>query len=425
MSPAEAASLFRPDDTLVVGVAGAQPPELLHALADRDDWEDLTVFASLLTEPFQVFTRKGVRLRTGFQGAVERELQAAGHAVDFIPSDFRRFGPVSRSLSARIVATSGAKGVRPGEVSLSIHAGGLVEEFKRAAADPERLLIVEVNAQLPSTHGVPPDHTHSIPIEDIDVLIEVDRPPFTIATSVPNEVERRIADYALEYVESGATLQTGIGGVPDQVMGLLAAGDRGPFCIHTEMFTTGLMHLHEAGKVDDSNGLYGNFSVATFSAGTPELYDWLDNNPLVRFLPVELTNTPSIIAQHPKMISINGALTVDLGGQVAADTIGSRQFSGVGGHEDFTAGASMSEFGHSLICLPSTATVAGKSISRIASTFPPGTTVTSPRHQVDVIITEWGAAELAGKSVAERAEALIAIAHPDHRNELRANISFA
>ncbi|MEE3330412.1 MAG: acetyl-CoA hydrolase/transferase C-terminal domain-containing protein [Myxococcota bacterium] len=424
MSPLEAAALFRPDDTLVVGVAGAQPPALLHALGERDDWQDFTVFASLLIEPFAVFTRKGVRLRTGFQGGVERALRAAGHAVDFIPSDFRRFGPVARSLKPRIVATSAAAGLRPGEVSLAIHAGGLVSEFKNAAADPDRLLIVEVNAQLPSTHGLPPDHTHSIALDEIDVLIEVDRPPFTIATPEPSEVERRIADFALGYVETGATLQTGIGGVPDQVVSQLASSNRGPFGIHTEMFTTGLMQLHEAGKVDDSAGLYGPFSVATFSAGTPELYSWLDDNPLVRFLPVELTNTPNVIAQHSKMISINGALTVDLGGQIAADTIGSRQFSGVGGHEDFTAGASMSEHGHSLICLPSTANVEGKSISRIATSFPAGTTVTSPRHQVDVIITEWGAAELAGKTVSERADALIEIAHPDHRDELRVNNPF-
>lgn len=419
LTPDEAAARFRRRDSLAVGVATAQPPALLEALGRRDDWEDLLLFTSLLIAPFPIVTRRGVRVRSGFHGPAERAFEAAGYDVEFIPSDFRRFGPLARKLAPRVVAAAGARGLRPGEVSLSLHAGGLVDELRRAGRDPDRLLVVEVNAQLPSTHGVPPDHPHALPLDEIDIVIEVDRPPFTIPRSEPTEDERRIAEHALGYIEDGAVLQTGIGGVPDLVAQALASGSRGPFGIHTEMFTTGLMHLHEAGKIDDAKGLFGPFSIATFAAGTPELYAWLHDNPKVRFLPVELTNSPAVIARHERMISINGALTIDLAGQISADTIGARQFSGVGGHEDFTSGASMSEGGHSLVCLPSTATVGGELVSRIVAQLPAGATVTSPRHQADVVITEWGAAELAGKTVRERADALATIAHPDFRDALR------
>jgi len=165
------------------------------------------------------------------------------------------------------------------------------------------------------------------------------------------------------------------------------------------------------------------FSAVTFAAGTRELYDWLEGNEEVRFLPVELINEPGLIARNRQMISINGALSIDLAGQVAADTVNGRQYSGIGGHEDFVTGASFSEGGHSLVCLPSTATVKGpegeRVVSRIAGAFPAGAIVTTPRHQVDVVITEFGAAELSGRSMDERAEALAAIAHPDFRDALR------
>jgi acyl-CoA hydrolase len=165
-------------------------------------------------------------------------------------------------------------------------------------------------------------------------------------------------------------------------------------------------------------------SICTFAAGTRELYDWLDGQEAVRFLPVGVVNDPSLIARNRRMVSINGALSVDLAGQVAADTVAGRQYSGIGGHEDFVQGAAFAEGGHSLVCLPSTARVrvegAERSVSRICSSFRRGELVTTPRHQVDVVITEFGAAELAGATDDERAERLVAIAHPDFRDALRA-----
>jgi acyl-CoA hydrolase len=185
------------------------------------------------------------------------------------------------------------------------------------------------------------------------------------------------------------------------------------------MFTTGLMHLHRAGKVSNQRkGVFQGFSVATFALGTPELYAWLDGNPDVRFLPVDVVNAPHTIARNHNVISLNGALAVDLYGQVVADRIGGRQFSGIGGHEDFVAQSGFELEDRSLICLPSTATSGGAVVSRVMATLPPGTTVTTPRHQVDVVITEYGIAELQGHTVHQRGEALAAVAHPDFRDQL-------
>jgi acyl-CoA hydrolase len=172
--------------------------------------------------------------------------------------------------------------------------------------------------------------------------------------------------------------------------------------------------------VSNRKGIHDGVSIATFAMGSRALYDWLDGNEAVRFLPVGEVNDPSLIARNRRLISINGALSVDLVGQVVADRIGTREHSGIGGHEDFVTGAAFSEGGRSLICLPSTATTKNGIISRIVSAFPLGTCITTPRHQVDVVVTEFGAAELAGKTAAARVAALATIAHPAVRDALRA-----
>ena len=217
----------------------------------------------------------------------------------------------------------------------------------------------------------------------------------------------------------GATLQTGIGGIPNTIAALLAERPGGGYGIHSEMFTTGLMRLCKAGKVtNDHKGEFDGFAVTTFAAGTQELYDWLDGNPDVRFLPVDIVNSPENISRNREMVTINGAMSIDLAGQVIADTRRGEQFSGIGGHEDFIAGAGLELSDRSLICLPSTATVDGELVSRITPVLEPGGIVTTPRHQLDVVITEFGVAEVLGKTVRERAEALAGIAHPDFRDEL-------
>nr|MBP9052921.1 4-hydroxybutyrate CoA-transferase [Ilumatobacteraceae bacterium] len=187
------------------------------------------------------------------------------------------------------------------------------------------------------------------------------------------------------------------------------------------MFTTGLMQLHQAGKVTNRKGSqFDGFSITTFAAGVPELYTWLHENEEVRFLPVKVVNSPELIAQNRDMVTINGALSVDLAGQVVADTINGTQFSGIGGHEDFVSGPGLSAEGRSLICVPSSTIVNGQVVSRVVPKLPSGSVVSTPRHQVDVIVTEYGAAELQGRTIRERALALAAIGHPDVRDDLLA-----
>ena len=279
-----------------------------------------------------------------------------------------------------------------------------------------------MSEHFPRTFGVLPEYGHRIHVDQIDALITTDREPLNLADTVPTEAELAIAQIAVSFIHSGSTLQTGIGGIPNQIALTLAASDMGDFGIHSEMFTTGLMRLHQAGKVTNSKGSeFDGFSPTTFAAGIPELYSWLHNNEAVRFLPVKIVNSPERIARNRNMVTINGALAVDLAGQVVADTIGGMQFSGVGGHEDFISGPGLDSTDRSLICLPSTSTVNGQLTSRILGALPAGSVVSTPRHQVDVIITEFGIAELEGRTIRERARAMASIAHPQFRDELLAN----
>ncbi len=414
-----AAAMFEPVDRLGIPLGPGQPSSLLHALGKRKDWVDLSVFGALLVDLFPLFAHQGVSLRSGFFGPAERALRAAGHRVEFVPADFRRFQEIARRFESRVVATAAAPLDQNGRFSLSLHAGATVSELKQAGRDPSRLLIVETSPAYPRTLGIQPDHPHSLSLEEIDVWIESDATPIELPDPAGGEIETSIASHIEAYIEPGSTLQTGIGAVPNAVVELLANGEGGDYGVHSEMFTTGLMHLHEAGKISNRKGIFDGMSITTFAMGSRALYDWLDGGDAVRFLPVGIVNDPAIIARNRKMISINGALSVDLFGQVSADSIAGVQHSGIGGHEDFLAGAGLVAEGRSLICLPSMARVGQENRSRIVAQLEAGSLVTSPRHQVDVVVSEYGAAELAGRTVGERARALAEIAHPDVRDELR------
>src|SRR6266481_723626 len=200
----------------------------------------------------------------------------------------------------------------------------------------------------------------------------------------------------------------------------LAERPAGGFGIHTEMIADGVMRLHEAGKVTNRKPLYDGFTVATFALGSEKLYRWLDGNPSVRILPVTDVNESSVLQQLPRLTSINGALSIDLAGQVAADSVGGRQYSGTGGHESFVSGAAAAPEGRSFLCLKSTAKVGGQRVSTIVRAFGEGTRVTTPRHHVQWVVTEYGAVDLSVLSDTERPQALIALAHPDFRASLLA-----
>jgi acyl-CoA hydrolase len=208
--------------------------------------------------------------------------------------------------------------------------------------------------------------------------------------------------------------------VPSAIVGRLAEGEGGDYGVHSEMFTNGLMRLHESGKVTNRKGRFDGVSIVTFAAGSEELYSWLDGNDEVAFLPVEVVNSPDLIARNRSMVTINGALGIDVHGQVVADAIAGVQYSGIGGHEDFISGAALELEDRSLICLPSTQGSCEGLSSRIVPGFGAGAVITTPRHQVDVVVTEHGAAELQGLTVHQRGMALAEIAHPDFRDELRA-----
>jgi len=415
----EAAALVRPIDSFAVPLGPGQPAGLLHALSARDDFEELRVFGALLMGLYPLFAKPGVCLLTGFLGPAERALRAAGHDVRFVPGDFRRFAGMVEDLAPRVMATAVAPAGPDGRYSLSLHAGATVEALRRCGRDPDRVLIAELNPGLPRTLGLPPEHLHSLAPDEIDVLIRSDLPVPTLPDAAPSEVERAIAAHAQAFVPDRATLQTGIGGVPSAVASLLASGDGSEYGVHSEMLTDGLMRLHHAGKVTNQHkGVYDGVSVCTFALGTQELHEWLADNEQVRFLPVDIVNDPSIIARHRRMVSINGALTIDLAGQVVADTIAGRQYSGIGGHEDFVGGASLERDDRSLVCMAATAKLGDRVVSRIQATLPRGSIVTTPRHQLDLVVTEYGAAELRGRTDEERAQALAGIAHPDLREKL-------
>ena len=419
VSPQEAAALLEAADTLGIPLGTGQPPAFMAALGERDDWTDLRIYGALLLAWSEAFKHPHVHYLSGFFGPVERALRDEGANISFAPADFRRFEPLLEQQAPRVMATVAAPPDGAGWCSLSLHAGGTLRELVRAGADPERLLVVETSPRFPRTLGLAPEYPHAIHVDTIDVLVESDAEPFVLPEPEPGEIDAAIAVHARRFIADGSTLQTGIGTIPSAIVGRLAEGEGGDYGVHSEMFTNGLMRLHESGKVTNRKGQFDGVSVATFAGGSAELYGWLEDNRDVAFLPVEVVNSPDLIGRNRMMVTINAAMAVDIHGQVVADTIAGSQYSGIGGHEDFIAGPALSLSDRALLCLPSTVEIGGEVRSRIVPWFGRGAVITTPRHQVDVIVTEYGAAELQGLTVHQRGMALAQIAHPDFRDELR------
>jgi acyl-CoA hydrolase len=289
---------------------------------------------------------------------------------------------------------------------------GTSVEAMHAAIRAAGTVIVQFNRRMPRTLG-----ESFIHVDEIDLAVEVDVPPYERPSEPIGEVERRIGEHVAELVPDGATLQLGIGAIPAATA--LALRGHHDLGIHTEMFTDAVVGLAEAGVITGARKERNRGKiVAAFVMGTARLYDFVNDNPMVEMRSVDFTNDTHVIRSFRTMTAINSAIEVDLSGQVVADSIGSRIYSGVGGQMDFVRGAALAPEGRAIIALPSTA--AGGSVSRISPVLTPGAGVVTTRAHVRTVVTEWGIAELFGRSLRERAAALIAIAHPDQRDWLSA-----
>lgn len=286
---------------------------------------------------------------------------------------------------------------------------GVSVDCSRAAVQTAKRVIAQVNPNMPRTHG-----DSMIHVNEIDDFIEVDDPLPEIPRPQLGKVEKAIGRYCAELIEDGATLQMGIGAIPDAV--LSALGNHRDLGIHTEMFSDGAIDLVESGVI---NGVrkrtHPGKVVATFVMGSRRVYDFIHDNPQIAMLDVAYTNDTAVIRRNPRVTAINSAIEVDFTGQVCADSIGTRQYSGVGGQMDFIRGAALSERGKPIIALPA-ATRKGE--SRIVAHLKPGAGVVSTRAHVHYVVTEYGVANLYGKNLRQRARAMIDIAHPDNREEL-------
>lgn len=418
LTPEEAAARVGRRDTLGLPLGPGQPPAFLRALGERDDWEELRVAGALLAVGTALFSHPNVHYLSGFFGPLERALRDSGANISFAAADFRRLAPLLEAAKPAVMATVAAPPDAEGWCSLSLHAGGTFDELLRAGEDPARTLVVEVSERFPRTYGHG-GYRHALHVDRVDLLVSSGDSPLALPEISPGPIHSAIAEHARRFIPPGATVQTGIGAIPSAIVAGLADGEGGGYGVHSEMFTDGLMRLHESGKVtNDAKGQYDGVSVVTFAMGSEALYRWLDGRDDVAFLPVSEVNSPDVIAGNAGMVTINGALAIDIHGQVVADTINGDQYSGIGGAEDFISGPGLSLAQRSLLCLPSTARIAGETRSRIVPWFDAGTVITTPRHQVDVVVTEYGAAELEAKTVHQRGEALAAVAHPDYREEL-------
>jgi GNAT superfamily N-acetyltransferase/acyl CoA:acetate/3-ketoacid CoA transferase beta subunit len=287
---------------------------------------------------------------------------------------------------------------------------GISVDIVKRAAENASLVIAEVNPRMPRTLGA-----SSISIYDIDILVPVDTPLIEVSPVTPSEENRKIGEYIAALIEDDSTVEFGIGAIPQSVVPFLKGKKN--LGIHTEMFTDAIIDLVESGTINGSRkNVDRGKIVASFCMGTRKLYDYIDNNPAFSFHPTEYVNDPFVIGNQHKQVAINVALEIDLTGQVCADSLGTNFYSGIGGQVDFNRGAARSPGGKAIIALPSTAK--NGTISRIKTQLSPGAGVVTTRGDVHYVVTEYGVAYLHGKSVQERAIALISIAHPKFRAEL-------
>lgn len=406
----EALSLIKTGDRIFIHSACGEPQYLVRGLVEKADHlsdnEILHVYTLGVAPYAEPIYSERFRLNTFFVGINTREAVAEGRAD---------YTPIFLSELPKLIA----RGAVPIDVALiqvtppdehGFCSLGVSVEITKTAAEKAKLVIAQVNRHMPRVLG-----DSFIHISKIDAVVEHDEPILEFPRPEQDIISERIARYVADLVEDESTLQIGIGSIPDAVLDALR--DKKDLGIHTELLTEGVVDLVEEGVITCAKKTINRGKIiASFAMGTKRLYDFMDNNPMVEFYESDYVNNPLVISQHRKMVAINQALEVDLTGQVCADSLGYRFYSGLGGQADFVRGAMLSERGKSITVIPSTARE--ENVSRIRALLSEGAGVVLTRGDVDYVVTEYGVACLRGKTIRERALSLISIAHPKFRNEL-------
>jgi 4-hydroxybutyrate CoA-transferase len=386
------------------------PQKVLAALVDyAPNLEDVEICQALTVGPADYVKPEmegHLRVNTMFISGNIRKAVQEGRA-DFTPVLLSEFPKLfkNKNLPVNVALIHVSPPDEHGFCSFGIEVG-----LTKSVAESADIIIAEVNQQMPRTLG-----DSFIHVSKLNFIVPVDYtlPELPMGEEGTSDVTQKIAYHVASLIPDGATMQLGIGAIPDAVLKhLFEKKDLG---IHTEMFSDGVIDLVDAGVLTNSRKtLHPGKIIAGFLLGTKKLYEWVDDNPLIELHPTEYVNDPFVIAQNERMVAINSAIEVDLTGQICADSIGHKLFSGVGGQLDFIYGASRSRDGVPIIALPSTA----KDFSRIVATLKPGAGVVTTRNHIHYVITEYGIAELYGKTIKQRAQSLINIAHPKFREEL-------
>jgi len=409
---AEAVKCIKSDDRVVLGHACGEPqltPEAMVARADElENVEVVHMVAmgkGLYAQPEMAahFRHNGL-----FIGGPTRKAVSEQRA-DYTPCFFSEIPALFREnrLPVDVAMVTVTPPDQFGFCSLGVSVDYTLQAIKSA-----KTVIAEVNSNMPRTQG-----NSYVRVEDIDYFVPCDLPLVELGQPRIGPVEEEIGRHIASLIDDGSTLQLGIGAIPDAVLKFLT--DKNDLGIHSEMFSDGVIELAQAGVITcKKKTLHPGKIIVTFLMGSKKLYQWVNENPMVEMYPVDYVNDPFVVMRNDKMVSINSALQVDVIGQVAADTLGPVQFSGVGGQVDFVRGASRSRGGKSFIALPSTA--AKGTVSRIVPTLDFASSVTTSRNDVDYVVTEYGTAALRGKTIRERMEALTSVAHPDFRDEIKA-----
>lgn len=410
VSAQKALSHIQPGQRVFIDGNAAFPEALVNALVERDNSLSDIELNHLLTFGEDAFAgHSAFRHNAWFIGPSIRKAvneKQAGYIPIFLGEIARLIRSGSMPIDVALIHVSEPD--RYGFMSYGIEVS-----VTKPAAEAAKLVIAQVNPDMPRTLG-----DSFIHISEVDFVVEARQDIIEVKLSQISDTEKKIGENVAQLIEDGSTLQLGIGGIPNAV--LAALGDKKNLGIHTEMFSDGILPLLESGVINNqAKGFHRGKVIAGFAMGSRELYDYIDNNPLFEFRPSHYTNDPVIVAQNKKMVAINSAIEIDLTGQVCADSMAHDIYSGIGGQVDFIRGAARSEGGKPVIALPSTA--AGGKVSRIVTELKPGAGVVTSRGDVHYVVTEYGAVNLFGLNLNERARALIEIAHPDFREQLAQN----